>query len=97
MPLCESTPLYDYISAAPGTSKGKNHRGGYDGGYNGGYDDGYKKGQGNYDKAFGICAFVFKFDGFINESDDECRSSDQCEDNDQNTIDVCLVARTSSE
>jgi hypothetical protein len=88
-----------------GYKKGTKYRGGYDGGYKSGhkkgYDDGYsvgdkdgyKRGRDSYDDngSYGVCAFVFKFDGFINISNFECNGADQCEDNDQNTINVCIV------
>ncbi len=75
-----------------GYGEGLKYKGGYDGGYKTGYDDGYKTGQNDYPSdGNGLCAFVFKFDGFIIQSDDECQSSAVCEDNDINTINVCLL------
>lgn len=82
-----------------GYGEGLKYNGGYDGGYKKGHGDGYKKGydrgyqtaQDEYPSGSGLCAFVFKFDGFILLSDDSCESSDVCEDNDTNTIDVCLL------
>ena len=75
-----------------GYGEGILYKGGYDGGYKTGYDTGYKKGQSEYPGGSGgFCAFVFKFDGFIIQTDDECDSSSVCDDNDVNTIDVCLV------
>lgn len=83
-----------------GYALGMKHDGGYDGGYNTGYKVGYEGGYTKgYDKATGDyssgvtarCAFVFKFDGFILTTDDQCSRSDQCEDDDANTVNVCLV------
>tara|TARA_R110000822_G_scaffold109836_1_gene239825 strand:+ start:734 stop:1159 length:426 start_codon:yes stop_codon:yes gene_type:complete len=83
-----------------GYGNGLKHKGGYDGGYKTGYEKGHETGyengyeKGSYDtgnQSEGVCSFVFKFDGFIVVSEDRCRSSDVCEDNDINTIDVCLL------
>lgn len=76
-----------------GYGEGLQYKGGYDGGYKKGYDKGYSTARNDYPgggDTNGFCAFVFKFDGFIIQSDDPCDSSQVCEDNDLNTIDVCL-------
>ena len=68
---------------------------GSDGDYQRGHDDGYKKAQDQYQgqASGGRCAFVFKFDGVITQTELECSENSQCKDENRNTVDLCVLSR----
>lgn len=75
-------------------------KGEYDEAYSTGYDAGYEKAQSDYEEptdpydpepVVSYCAYIFKWNGEVTTSQKACSESLQCDDNNRNTVDLCVV------
>jgi hypothetical protein len=86
------------LGHAKGYAEGKSI--GWKLGQESGYKDGYAKAKAEYPQAPEInstCAYVFKWNGKITTSDISCANETSCDDDNRNTLDLCILQSTPDE